>query len=464
MTPIPRPLYHFTPPHMWLNDPNGLVYFQGEYHLFYQYHPASTVWGPMHWGHAVSRDLVHWEHLPVALYPDETGMIFSGSAVVDWNNTSGFGVNHEPPLIAIYTQHGLEQTQHLAYSTDRGRTWTKYAGNPLIAIGSTEFRDPKVFWHAASGQWIMITVLADRHQIRLDGSPNLKDWTHLSDFGPAGQTGGLWECPDLFQLPVAGQPGQQKWVLKVDVQNCPAQALIGEFDGRQFLSDQPLTEFIQLDYGPDFYAAQSWSDTPDGRRLWLGWVNNWGYARDIPTGEWRGLFSIPREVILKAGPQGWYLSQEPVAELQTLRGAHFHGAGSDLAALNAQLAAQAWGPAHEISVEFTPEAGSEFGIKVRVGPGEATLIGCDPTSVFIDRCQSGDQTFSAQFAARHSAPLPPGAEKIRLHLFVDTCSVEVLVNDGRLALTSLVFPSAESTGIELYGRPAWVELDVWKLQ
>src|SRR5687768_16479998 len=204
---IPRPGYHFTPPQNFMNDPNGLVFYDGEYHLFYQHNPFGDVWGRMSWGHAVSRDLVHWGHFPVALQEEDGIMIFSGSTVVDWQNTSGFGTEDNPPLVAIYTGHtDIEQTQNIAYSTDRGRSWIKYEGNPVIAIGAREFRDPKVFWHEPTKQWVMVSVLADQHKVRFDGSSDLKHWTYLSDFGPAGAVNGWWECPDLFPLAIEDQP------------------------------------------------------------------------------------------------------------------------------------------------------------------------------------------------------------------------------------------------------------------
>ena len=261
---IPRPRYHFTPPQNFMNDPNGLVFYDGEYHLFYQYNPFGDVWGHMSWGHAVSTDLIHWEHLPVALHEDDKGMIFSGSAVVDWQNTSGFGKDNNPPLDRyLHRSHRSEQTQKPRLQPDRGRTWTKYAGNPVIAIGARDFRDPKVFWHEPTRQWIMVTVLADQHKVRFDGSPDLRHWTHLSDFGPAGAIDGAWECPDLFPLAVEGQPELKKWVLKVDaLKGTGAQYFIGEFDGTRFINDAPDDQILRVDYGNDFYAAQSWSDMP----------------------------------------------------------------------------------------------------------------------------------------------------------------------------------------------------------
>jgi len=248
-----RPQFHFTPKSNWMNDPNGLVYLDGEYHLFYQYNPFGDQWGHMSWGHAVSRDLVHWEHLPVAI-PEEKGvMAFSGSAVVDVHNTAGFGQAGETPMVAIYTGYreaDRNQAQYLAYSVDQGRTWTGYSGNPVLDIGSRDFRDPKVFWYAPHQRWIMVLVLAAERKVSLYASPDLKQWEHLSDFGPAGAIGGAWECPDLFPLAVEGSQGLTRWVLQVDVDRramaggSGGQYFIGSFDGRRFLQDEPREGFF----------------------------------------------------------------------------------------------------------------------------------------------------------------------------------------------------------------------------
>lgn len=268
-----RPQFHFTPPTNWMNDPNGLVYYEGEYHLFYQYNPFGDQWGHMSWGHAVSKDLARWEHLPVALYEENDVMIFSGSAVIDWQNTSGFGRQGRPPMVAIYTGHYTKQSlqnQHIAYSNDRGRTWTKYAGNPVLDIGERDFRDPKVLWHEPTKRWVMTVALPTHRKVQFYASPNLKDWTHLSDFGPAGSTDGIWECPDLFPLRVEGRRGAEKWVLLVSVSSgAPAgvsggQYFVGDFDGKHFTLDEsypkPLAEFVPegtiiADFEGDDYAG-----------------------------------------------------------------------------------------------------------------------------------------------------------------------------------------------------------------
>ena len=474
-----RPQYHFSPAQNWTNDPNGLVYYEGEYHLFYQYNPFGDVWGHMSWGHAVSTDLVHWEHLPVALAEDNGVMIFSGSAVVDWNNTSGFGTAAAPPLVAIYTGHypaDDHQEQHIAFSTDRGRTWTKYDGNPVLDRYDKDFRDPKVIWHAPSAQWIMVVARSAEHRVQFYGSPTLKDWTFLSEFGPAGSAEGLWECPDLFELRVEDDSTNTRWVLQVDVGSgavaggSGAQYFMGHFDGVTFRPDDTRTRWV--DYGKDFYAAVSWSDIPaaDGRRLWVGWLNNWQYAREIPTGPWRGAQSIPRDVVLREEAEGVYLAQVPVEELTLLRGAHYHAKDLPIKVGSVLLTDTGLdGRALEIVAEFEPGQASEFGLKVRVGAEEETVVGYDVAAgaVFVDRQRSGAVDFHEAFSGTHTGPLSPEDGRIRLHLFVDWSSIEVFAGHGRTVLTDRIFPAPESDGLALYakgGVARLVSLDVWELR
>jgi fructan beta-fructosidase len=459
-----RPLYHFTPPQNFMNDPNGLVFFDGEYHLFYQHNPFGDVWGHMSWGHAVSRDLIHWEHLPVALHEENDIMIFSGSAVVDWNNTSGFGTPENPPLVAIYTGHSeTEQNQNIAYSTDRGRTWNKYEGNPVIAIGMRDFRDPKVFWHEPTQRWIMVTVLSDQHKVRFDSSTDLKLWNHLSDFGPAGAMDGQWECPDLFALPVEGEPGRTKWVLKVDVlRGTGAQYFTGVFDGTHFSNDSLADEIKRVDFGEDFYAAQSWSDEPHGRRIWIGWMNNWHYANDIPTSPWRGLFSIPRRLSLQGFHEGLRLVQQPVEEVGQFTKSIYHAENLDIARVNEQLAALELDMSQEIRVQVTPDTVAAFGLKLRTGDGEETVIGYDVRSqeLFVDRERAGDSSFSDQFAGVHRAPLAPQGGKISLHIFLDSCSIEVFADGGSTVISDLIFPRFRNMRVEFYADDGGARLDL----
>ncbi len=480
-----RPQYHFTPEKNWMNDPNGLVYYQGEYHLFYQYNPFGDTWGHMSWGHAVSADLVHWKHLPVALAEENGVMIFSGSAVVDWNNTSGLCRNPDPKdkscLVAIYTGHtATNQSQHLAVSNDRGRRWTKYAGNPVLDIGYKDFRDPKVFWHAATNKWVMVVSLSKEQKVRFYGSPDLKRWEALSDFGPAGVTGPevQWECPDLFELPVDGQPGNKKWILIVNINpggvagGSGGQYFIGSFDGRKFTNDHPADQPLFVDYGKDFYAGVTFADLPqaDGRRILLGWMSNWQYAQREPTSPWRTAQSIPRELSLKKFSDGLRLVQQPVRELATLRGKHDGkrkikiGAGQIVNQLDLLS-----GDTLEIMAEFEVGKNSTAWLKVRTGIAEATVIGYDATTrkLFVDRTRSGKVDFDPNFSGRQEAPLVPNGNRIKLHLFVDRSSVEVFGNDGQAVITDRIFPHRDSQRIELGGLGKNVmcrSLEIWQLK
>ena len=474
-----RPLYHFTPPRNWINDPNGCLFLDGEYHLFYQYNPEGDRWGHMSWGHAVSRDLVRWEHLPVALREEGGIMIFSGSAVYDAKNTSGLGRPDAPPMVAVYTGHGRDkQTQNLASSVDDGRTWTKFPGNPVVDIGSKEFRDPKVFWHEPTSRWVMATVLADRRQVRLWGSADLKRWEKLSDFGPAGATRGVWECPDLFEAPVeGGRPVDSRWVLKVDVNDgAPSggsggQYFVGRFDGKEFRPDdrRPDAPPSWLDYGKDFYAAQAWNDAPGDRPVWIAWMNNWQYGNDIPTSPWRGAMTIPRRVALRNTPDGLRIVQSPVEGVKGLRRDGHRIDPRPIAAGDTPLGIE--GTALEIVAEFEPGDAEAFGLKVRKGRYEETVIGFDrrASEVFVDRSHSGQTKFSPHFAGRHAAKLAVGSggRPVRLHLLVDATSVEVFADGGRAVLTDQIFPGRDSRGVSLFaagGTARLRSLEAWDLR
>ncbi|MGB2677479.1 MAG: glycoside hydrolase family 32 protein [Candidatus Acidiferrum sp.] len=479
-----RPQYHFTPAKNWMNDPNGPIYYKGEYHLFYQYNPFGNVWGHMSWGHAVSRDLVHWQHLPVAI-PEESGiMIFSGSTVVDWHNSSGLchdaNAAESSCLVAIYTgRTETLQTQNLAYSNDQGRTWTKYPGNPVLDLHMQDYRDPKVFRHEPSHKWVMVAALPTEHKVRFFGSTDLKHWTALSDFGPAGGTAGVWECPDLFPLPVEGEAGQPRWVLSINLNpgglagGSADQYFVGQFDGATFVNANPSSQVLWADYGKDFYASTSFSDIPatDGRRIWLGWLLNWEYAAKVPTFPWRGVQSIPRVLSLKRFPEGIRLVQSPAKELATLRQNHVSLDAQDVASANrALLTKKVRGDALEIIAELDGGNSAEAGIRVRKGTDEATTIGVDwgKQEVFVDRTRSGDTSFDERFAGRHAGPLlPAGGKRVKLHIFVDRSSVEVFVNDGSTVISDAIFPSRDSQDIELFstnGEARIVNLEVWTLR
>jgi len=307
-----RPQFHFSPPDHWMNDPNGLVYLDGEYHLFYQHDPQSRENGPMHWGHAISADLIHWTNLPIALYPDAIGPIWSGSAVIDVDNTSGLVPGGG--MIAIFSYK--DQSQGIAFSTDKGRSWTKYSHNPVIPVGGKDFRDPKVFWHADTKRWVMILAVNDH--VAILTSSNLINWTAVSEFGVGqGIHWGVWECPDLFPLMV---DGQTKWVL-TNSMSPGTQYFVGNFDGETFTNDNSADTQLLIDYGPDSYAGVTWNDTPDGSRVLIAWMDNWRYAVNIPTTPWRGAMSIPHVLTLKRLPEGIRLIQSPIAQVEELRDA-----------------------------------------------------------------------------------------------------------------------------------------------
>ncbi len=788
-----RPQFHFTPAQNWMNDPNGLVYYKGEYHLFFQHNPFGDTWGHMSWGHAVSRDLVHWKQLPVAIPEQGDEMIFSGSAVVDKDNTSGFGTRGNPAMVAIYTSaYPDDQKQSLAYSTDRGRTWTKYAGNPVLDDADREFRDPKVFWYAPQRKWIMAVSMAVQRKIRFYSSPNLKQWTLMSDFGPANATGGVWECPDLFPLALDGNPRKTKWVLVVNLNpggiagGSAAQYFVGDFDGSRFTADNAgaytppagdvfadfegsdygtwtttgtafgsgpahgtlpgqqtvsgfqgnglvnsfldfdnsqgtltsprftigrdyinflvaggahahdpaagdgtpppgdvLADFegadygswtatgdfagttphrggdgrvgeqsvdtffgnpnngdpntgsivspeftidrdfldfeiaggnhpepgpgqtavnlvvdgaivrtatgsdsgtlnwvawdlrdlrgkqghveivdqatggwghvladhfvlsdvaakirsdetainllvdgqvvrttagkesealdwtswnvkdlrgkegqIQivdrnsggwghiladqitfadapaqsaeqraswLDYGKDYYAAVSWNDVPDGRRVMIGWMNNWQYANQIPTSPWRSAMSVPREIGLRTIDGHPQVVQSPIHELRDLRaGPAYKLRHQTIQPGSVPLTGRgASGKTLEINVEFRLRDAARFGLKVRAGGDEETVIGYDATTseLYVDRTRSGNIGFNPNFPGVQRAPLAARDGQLRLRILVDWSSVEVFTDTGDRVITDQIFPRASSDGIELFADGGRASLD-----
>ena len=437
-----RSQFHFTPPSGWMNDPNGMVYYEGEYHLFYQHYPDSTVWGPMHWGHAVSKDLVHWEHLPIALYPDSLGYIFSGSAVVDHENTSGLGKEGMPPLVTIFTYHDAKaadrnradfQTQAIAYSHDRGRTWKKFEGNPVLPNpGIIDFRDPKVSWHEEIKQWIM--ALAVKDHIEFYSSPDLKQWNKRSEFGKTiGAHGGVWECPDLF--PLTDERGNTKWVLFVSINpggpqgGSATQYFIGDFDGQQFTPQDTVTRWI--DMGADNYAGVTWSDVPasDGRRLFLGWMSNWQYGQVVPTDGWRSAMTLPREITLLKKSDAYTLKFSPARELKGLEGTARDFTGS----VNVDYTL------FKIAVDVSDLSGS-FSLTLLNNKNEKVIISFDEQRLSFDRRASGLTSFNADFPAIHHASLED-LEIKKLDVYVDVASIEVFINDGELVLTEIVFPT-----------------------
>jgi len=466
-----RPFIHYSPEENWMNDPNGLVYFDGEYHLFYQHKPSGDTWGEMFWGHAVSKDLVNWEELPIALYPDELGHMFSGSVVVDWENTTGFGDGDAPPMVAMFTQeYAGRQVQSLGYSNDKGRTWTVYEGNPVLPQpeGLSVFRDPKVRWHEPTQKWIMVLTAGDN--VRIYSSPDLKAWKHESDFGAGhGYHNGFWETPDLFPLPADGDPARTKWVLTVSVsQGAPAfgsgmQYFVGDFDGTRFTNLHAPDQVLWVDYGADFYAGMSFSDV-EGRRIWLGWMNNWHYAQSVPSAGWRGTMTLPRELKLRTVEDGGIrMTQSPVPELQLLRAPALESASGPVTNGVVELASLP-GQAYEIIGEFsvTDMTYGRFGLDVHAGEGQKTTFGYDAVNdmLFFDRSGSGIVDFSDEFASKPQlADRAPTADTIKLHAIVDKTSVEVFADDGRTVFTNQVFPDPSKHRIELFAENGTVSVE-----
>jgi fructan beta-fructosidase len=461
-----RPQVHFTPPQNFMNDPNGLIYHKGEYHLFYQYNPYGSEWGHMSWGHAISSDLMHWKHLPVAIREEDDIMIFSGSAVYDRENSTGLANGTTGPLIAIFTGHDNKQqfqTQNLAFSNNKGLTWTKFKKNPVLNLRLRHFRDPKVFWFEKKRKWIMVVSLADRKVIRFYCSVDLKNWQYISDFGSAGMIDTqFWECPDLFKLPVENEKHSTKWVLKVDViDNAVAggsgsQYFVGHFNGKEFLNDNSPDKILWVDYGKDFYAAQTFNNLPKSQKrvVWIAWMNNWQYANHLPTSPWRGQMTIPRKLSLIKTENGIRLIQQPVNEIKKLRQDNLHyrdlliSPGFD--PLNKLHLDQA---SFEIIAEFKRASATSFGIRIFWGKKCWVKIGYDNNNrrVFLDRTNSGLTDFHDNFSGIHYAPLNIPLEKnLYLHVIVDRCSIEVFVNHGEAVITDLIFPEGPEVKIKLF--------------
>lgn len=464
-----RPQFHFSPAKNWTNDPNGLVYFDSEYHLFYQYNPLGNRWGHMSWGHAVSNDLVHWKHLPLAIPEKDSVMIFSGSAVIDEKNTTGFATEKgQVPMIAIYTAHisyaanpdNYRQEQHIAFSLDKGRAWTKYSGNPVLDIHKKDFRDPKVFWYEPDKKWIMVLVLPQEHKVQFYSSKDLKAWDHLSDFGPAGDVKDIWECSDLLQVPVANDPGKTKWIL-INSQQTTVQYFVGDFDGKEFKSENPSEKIYRSDYGPDYYACVTYNHLPTGHApILLGWANNWKYANDIPTYPWKSAMSLPRELKLKKQNDEWLLIQELVSAIKDLREKIFEKNNFSVEGKNTlPLQSQQF----EMEIIFQPQPNSTSGVMLAVGKSNSFIIGFDfaKQKLFIDRGQNDNNSFNKNFAtlSHYETGLVPEKGKIKLHIFFDNSIIEVFANDGLKVMTAQIFPDKTDNGIDLFSEGATTKFE-----
>jgi sucrose-6-phosphate hydrolase SacC (GH32 family) len=613
-----RPTFHYSPRKNWMNDPNGLVYYNGKYHLFYQYNPYGLQPGNNSWGHAVSSDLVNWKEEPVAI-PAQNGVLaYSGSVVVDWNNTSGFGINGQPPLVAIYTGKTNVEDQRIAYSNDEGLTWTNYDQNPVLEMNNNQFRDPKVVWHQDSQKWIMVVAVPAYQGIRFYSSPNLKDWTLLTGFGSAGNISAFWECPDFFKLPVDDISNKMKWVLVHSVGT--AQYFIGDFDGQHFswenispsgiliddfestsypkwrtsgtsfgagpatgngtfsgylgssrlivsgnesegkiisqdftiqknnisfligggynpgkayiklvvngqtvktstgmnedllkwrnwdvstligkvahieIVDSVITvswgsghinidhiiqtdvpfespNYGQVDRGKDFYALQSFSDipAPDGRRIWLAWLNNWSYASQLPTNPWKGMMSIPREVKLETHNGQIKLVQKPVRELNTLRKDTLNFRNTNLSVINNAIKSSVY-KRFELKAKIATANKEGFSLKFKKNGSQYSQFIFDFINKeirFNRQSPTAELTNLEYFSQLQIAPLIIENGYIDLHLFVDNFSAELFTAGGQVVLSNQIFPDTLSNQMELtpLGQDmSFEEFDIWNFE
>jgi fructan beta-fructosidase len=446
------------------------VYNKGLYHLFYQHNPFGNIWGHMTWAHATSTDLVHWKHLPIAI-PEENGvMIFSGTCVVDKNNTSGFGKNGKVPMIAVYTGHieNVNQSQHLAYSLDDGITWTKYAANPILDLHKKDFRDPKIFWYDQKKYWVMALMLPVEHIVQFYSSKNLKEWQHLSDFGPAGDTSGVWECPDLTKVPIEGMPGKTKWLLQTS-QNAGMQYFVGEFDGGQFINENPADKIYRPDYGPDYYAAIAYNQLPATTLpTAIGWVNNWNYANDIPTTPWKGAMALPRTLSVKKINGEWVLIQKPVVAIDALAKKVLllkNEAVSDKKAVPFN------GTQFKLALDIEPAANAISGVRIAMDTDHYFEIGYDAAKqqCYVDRSKTGNNSFNENFKklSRFEKTIALQQKKLHLDIYFDNSIAEVFVNGGEAVFTTQLFPANKDKGIELFSEgvsSVFSNLTLWQLK
>ena len=450
-----RPQVHYTPARNWTNDPNGLVMLDGTYHLFYQYNPQGNAWGNMSWGHATSTDLIHWDEQPVALTRDELGAIFSGSCVIDKDNTTGFGAN---AMVALYTSAGDDgkQQQSLAYSTDGGKTFSRYSGNPVIRNDDDNLRDPKVFWHEQSRQWVMALAKGWKMGVELYGSKDLKTWDHLSTFFLPlnGRPSLQWECPDLMQM-------GDKWVLLVSVNpggpilGSGTMYFLGQFDGREFKADA-LDYPLWLDYGMDNYAGVTWSNTGD-RHVMIGWMNNWSYAGDVPCTPWRSAFTLPRELKLAQVGGQTLLASTVVSEVDQIAG-QWLPVSDNLEAADA----------YQLRIKVQLDQNST--VTLSNAAGEKFVIDIDATKRQLTAhrtATTGKASFNGTFSVPSmQAPLHVEGRDVTLDIFVDQSSVEIFNQQGTMTMTNLVFPSSIYNRLTVEGADADCQMRqlarIWK--
>lgn len=454
-----RPLYHHTPLYGWMNDPNGMFYKDGVWHLYYQWNPYGSKWQNMTWGHSSSKDLVTWEHHPAAIEANGLGSVFSGSSVVDTENTAGFG---KDAVVSLYTSADVSQVQSLAHSNDNGETFEIYPGNPIITLES-EARDPNMFWDATNRRWVLSLAHALDHEMLFFTSPDLKEWTLQGSFGKGiGAQDGVWECPDLFKLKVDGT-NEEKWVLVCNINpggpfgGSATQYFVGDFDGKTFKADTDSDGNIPtkwMDYGKDHYATVSWSDAPDNRRTLIGWMSNWQYAAEVPTMQFRSANTLPREAGLFKGADGQlYLSSAPAPELLKLRGketVNVKNKSVGKKACEYALPASNSGVC-EILLDLDCRKAEAIDVKIANNAGEYVTLKYDPSehTLSFDRRNSGTVDFSQDFPAVTVAPAFDNGKKVSLRIFIDKSSMEVFGNNGKFVMTNLVFPTDPYSSISV---------------
>ena len=429
-----RPLYHHTPAYGWMNDPNGMFFKDGVWHLYFQHNPYGSQWENMTWGHSTSTDLIHWTFQGDPVQPDAWGAIFSGSSVVDKNNTAGFGEN---AIVALYTSAGENQTQSMAYSTDNGKTFTKYDGNPIITSNVPDFRDPHMFWNEDIKKWNMI--LAAGQQMNIYSSDNLKDWKFESSFGAEyGSHGGVWECPDLMKMKVRGTD-KEKWMLVCNINpggpsgGSATQYFVGDFDGHKFTCESKPEVTKWMDYGKDHYATVTFDNAPNGRHVALAWMSNWQYANQVPTMQYRSANSIPRDLGLFEYKGNTYCSVTPSEEITAAR---------------SKKPSKSLSEACEMVVNLKGDAT----ITLSNSKGEKVVMTykAKDETFSMDRTLSGKTDFSSDFAAITTAPVYGKMNKLRI--FIDKSSIEVFDNDGKMAMTNLVFPTKPYDKVTIKGK------------
>ncbi|MBS1600206.1 MAG: glycoside hydrolase family 32 protein [Bacteroidetes bacterium] len=466
-TPQWRSVYHFTPAKNWTNDPNGLIYLNGEFHLYNQQNPFENKWGHMSWGHATSTDLIHWKHLPIAI-PEiingtDTIWRFSGCAVWDANNSSGF-CEKDGCLVAVYTAHQpyqKKESQFISYSNDGGLTFTDYSKNPVIDLQKRDFRDPNVTWNEELKKWVMVVVLPAEHKALFYASTNLKEWDLLSEFGNAGFVDGYWECPALIQLNVDGEPGKKKWVLLISAggrkRGTYMHYFVGDFEKGVFKNDSPADTILTVDGGDSFYAAIPWNGVPDNKKILIGWM----VPGDQPTYPWRGQMSIPRDLSVRNTKNGYRLVQTPTSLIEKNLD-HFSSEvikknGMQIA--NAEKELQSIpGNAFWLDATVSIKQGTDFGFKIgrkkgKDGKTTATVIGYNGSSraLYVDKTLSANSKNKKTFLSE-SADGVVKNNSLRIQILFDKSSLEVFLNDGEKVITTYIFPDADANGLSVFAK------------